>query len=32
VTQAYTPAMVSVLLIGFLLLRPAGLFGRAVRR
>jgi branched-subunit amino acid ABC-type transport system permease component len=32
VTQAYTPAMVSVLLIGFLLLRPAGLFGRAIRR
>jgi branched-chain amino acid transport system permease protein len=31
VTQAYTPAMVSLLLIGFLLARPQGLFGRAAR-
>jgi branched-subunit amino acid ABC-type transport system permease component len=31
ITQAYTPAMVSLLLIGFLLLRPQGLFGRPAR-
>jgi branched-chain amino acid transport system permease protein len=31
ITQAYTPAMVSLLLIAFLLVRPAGLFGRAAR-
>jgi branched-subunit amino acid ABC-type transport system permease component len=31
ITQAYTPAMVSLLLIAFLLVRPAGLFGRVVR-
>ena len=31
ITQAYTPATVSLLLIGFLLVRPAGLFGRAAR-
>lgn len=31
ITQAYTPAMVSLLLIGFLLVRPPGLFGRAAR-
>ena len=31
ITQAYTPAMVSLLLIGFLLVRPVGLFGMAER-
>ncbi len=31
ITQAYTPAMVSLLLIGFLLVRPVGLFGMADR-
>ena len=31
ITQAYTPAMVSLLLIGFLLVRPVGLFGMAQR-
>ena len=31
ISQAYTPAMVSLLLIAFLLVRPAGLFGRAAR-
>lgn len=31
ITQAYTPAMVSLLLIGFLLVRPQGLFGRTAR-
>jgi branched-subunit amino acid ABC-type transport system permease component len=31
ITQAYTPAMVSLLLIGFLLVRPQGLFGRPAR-
>jgi branched-chain amino acid transport system permease protein len=30
-SQAYSPAAVSVLLIVFLLLRPGGLFGRAPR-
>ncbi len=31
ISQAYTPAMVSLLLIAFLLVRPAGLFGNAAR-
>jgi len=31
ISQAYTPAAVSVLLITFLLLRPAGLFGWTTR-
>jgi branched-subunit amino acid ABC-type transport system permease component len=31
ITQAYTPAMVSLLLVGFLLVRPQGLFGRPAR-
>jgi branched-chain amino acid transport system permease protein len=31
ISQAYTPAMVSLLLIAFLLVRPAGLFGKAAR-
>jgi branched-subunit amino acid ABC-type transport system permease component len=30
-SQAYTPVVVSCLLVSFLLLRPNGLFGRAVR-
>lgn len=31
ISQAYTPITVSVLLIGFLLVRPAGLFGYSTR-
>jgi branched-subunit amino acid ABC-type transport system permease component len=30
-SQAYTPVVVSCLLVSFLLVRPNGLFGRAVR-
>jgi branched-subunit amino acid ABC-type transport system permease component len=31
ISQAYTPAMVSLLLIAFLLVRPAGFFGNVAR-
>ncbi|HYB73972.1 MAG TPA: branched-chain amino acid ABC transporter permease [Candidatus Sulfotelmatobacter sp.] len=31
ISQTYTPVVVSCLLVGFLLLRPAGLFGRTLR-